>query len=364
MVTIPDESVIIEAVEDAIATRYGVVQTARITAGSGKGLRIQLYYGKGVRSLELGQRATLSSTIIPLANKESSRMNYTKEVVGRTSVSSLSRYHYSGPFSWVYRYREKLGALSKQINEHEGITRSVLLGDRRGISDQLKDEFARTGLSHLLAVSGAHFAVMAAGVLKSLSALSLSRRASQIITIVVCLLYVILTGCPASAVRSLGMLVLLSLNIVLRRRGSVLNSLCLTGLVCLVAKPFWAISLGFSLSVLAVGGIALFARYTTWMIQALIPRLSFRVTTNVALTFVALIMTTPLTSVQFGFISLVAPLSNVLVAPLMMTTLTIALCGAAIAWTSELSASILFACCAQINRVSELLIGLLAQISW
>ena len=361
---LPDTGVDLVAVDDATTTRTSTVQTARIVEGPGRGALIQLTYLNEVKELELGQHARVFDMVLPLTRTASSRMLYARRIIGRCTISRHEEAGYRGVTGPIHRFRANLTSQIETSSEHGSLTRAILLGDRRGIGSDLKEAFARTGLSHVLAVSGSHFAVLVACLLWMGRKAGLDRRILSIGVLVLCICYVVLTGMPPSAIRALGMLMLSSLGIWVLRRGSPLNALACTGTACLVVMPFWSISLGFCLSVLAVAGIGLFARYGSWVLGALFDFLPRRLTSDGALTLTALMVTMPLTSVQFGYLSVVSPLANIAVAPLMMTTLTISFLGVVTTLFNEAVAQNVFDLCALINRVVEYLVIRLSALKW
>ncbi|MCL2818339.1 MAG: ComEC/Rec2 family competence protein [Actinomycetia bacterium] len=356
--------VTVRAVEDAYTSAYGTTQIVKVIEGSMRGMRIQFSYSEGVAPLERGQSASLSDMILPLARTEKSRTLYAKDIIGRAQVSSLDEYHYRGWMSPLYGYRALLAEQNIKIGQYSAITRGVLLGDRRGISDQLNDDLAQAGIRHFLTVSGTHIAVMSAGLIRLLSHTAFTRRQVQCIVLGAATVYVILVGYPSGAIRAMGMAGILFASALVRRRDSPLNSLSLTGMVWLCLDPFSAISLGFTLSVIALSGIIIYAGYGRWVADALLKPLPKKIRDDIALSGVVLAITAPVTSQQFGFISLVGPVANIIVTPLIITTLAIALHAALLFMLAPPIAYKLFEICALINQMTEGIAQYLASLSW
>ena len=354
----------VRAVDDAALTPFGTVQSLQILDGVAAGACIQAEYESSVTPLECGQQGGIVDTILPVARSASSKILLSRSLIGRCRVTQIEDRRYWGVLGALSRFRAQATAQIERSASHGAITRAILLGDRRALTPELKEAFARTGLSHVLAVSGSHFAVLVACLYWIGAKVGLDRRVRSLSIIGICLVYVVLTGLPASALRALGMLVVASTSSWLLRRGSPLNALALTGMVCLVVKPFWSISLGFCLSVCAVGGIALFARYGSWLVGALFEAIPRRFSADGALALTALIATMPLTSLTFGYLSVVAPLANVIVAPLMMATLTVALVGLTVLPFSPAIARVFFQGCALGNRVTEWAVCRLSALPW
>ena len=95
--------------------------------------------------------------------------------------------------------------------ETGGLLGAILLGDRTYLSGQTSLDFSRIGISHVLALSGMHLAILILGIEKLLSLIGISKKARYIITIILTLAYVALTGFSVSVVRAGIMLIIRSL---------------------------------------------------------------------------------------------------------------------------------------------------------
>ncbi|MCL2025008.1 MAG: ComEC/Rec2 family competence protein [Coriobacteriia bacterium] len=355
----------IQAIEDSMAGRFGDSQVVEILDGELAGIKARVNYAHDMVPLELGQRATVNTPVTALRLDEQAHFLLNKGVAGQMSVSKFDDPYYGGVWGWMYAYRAQLVELCDEASAHNAITKGILLGDRRGFrADELNEPFSRAGIGHLLAVSGTHLAIVAAGIITIGTMLGLKRAWIQVVTLMVCSGYVVLTGASPSAVRALGMLAVMSLSIWLFRRNATLNALALTGLVCLFVSPLWAISVSFSLSVCAVGAIGLFTKYGSWYLRHAFSWPSRTVADGVAISIVALIASAPILSATFGFFSMMSPVSNLVVAPLFTATLALALCAAAIAWAIPGAAVMLLAMCGGLNRVTIAITERLSSPSW
>ena len=95
---------------------------------------------------------------------------------------------------------EKLG--SKMSSASGGIASAVLLGDRSGITDPVRRDFSRIGISHLLAISGMHVSFLALALGWILKKIRLGRKAISAITVITMIFYMFLTGLSPSVVRA------------------------------------------------------------------------------------------------------------------------------------------------------------------
>lgn len=155
--------------------------------------------------------------------------------------------------------------LDRHIRGADGRTvlRALVLGDRSGIEAATRDRLARTGLMHLLAVSGLHVLLVGMVLYGLLCPLLIRLGAAwrtmqisrSVVTLAVLTIYVFVAGAGASVVRAVIMTALFIGAAVLQRTAPPLNTLGGAGLVVLAARPTQLFEPGFQLSFAAVAAI-------------------------------------------------------------------------------------------------------------
>ncbi|MCE9561087.1 MAG: ComEC/Rec2 family competence protein, partial [Planctomycetes bacterium] len=133
-----------------------------------------------------------------------------------------------------------------------GLAAALLLGDTAALDRDGWDAYVRTGVVHVLAISGQHLVVLAAFVWVILKLFSVRRRRGAWFVIVVMIGYTLLTGARPSAVRAAVMVCCLCLAIVLRRPVMAANIFALAWLVVLILNPTDPFTAGCQLSFLSV----------------------------------------------------------------------------------------------------------------
>jgi competence protein ComEC len=181
---------------------------------------------------------------------------------------------------------------------------------------ETKDKLSKSGLSHIIAISGSHIVVFSAMLFEVLLFLGLWRKQAQIGAILFTFLYVFLVGLPASAVRAGIMVSLLFLAQILGRQSFNLRTLVLAAFLILFQNPLLLkFDLGFQLSFLAVLGLILMGPvFNHWLNLLFKDRLGF-VRELLAMTFSAQVFTIPLLIYSFGYFSIVSLVSNILAVP-------------------------------------------------
>lgn len=188
------------------------------------------------------------------------------------------------------------------------ILAALLLGDKRKMSADLKEDLNQAGVRHITAISGMHVMILM-GILMYLGlGLGLSRSRSFYFTLLLLGLFIVMIGLPSSAVRAgiMGGFFLLAQK--LGRPQAGVRAVVFAAVGMLAFNPLLLKSdVGFQLSFLAVMGII----YLTPFLQRF---LKFRV---LAMTLAAQIFTLPILIYNFGYFSKVAVLTNVLIVPLL-----------------------------------------------
>ena len=197
------------------------------------------------------------------------------------------------------------------------VVAAMAFGDKSQLTKDLRETYAVTGASHVLALSGLHL-----GIIYTLLSLLLNRRRWQVVSqvvIIVCIwLFVFLVGMSASVVRSAVMLTVYALLSLGHRDKMSVNTLAFAAIVMLLFNPRSLFDIGFQLSFMAVLAILLFYPLFNgvWSQAFLLDHRVFRwVWTMVAVSCAAQIGVAPLIAYYFGRFSNYFLLTNFIVVP-------------------------------------------------
>jgi competence protein ComEC len=225
-------------------------------------------------------------------------------------------------------------------HEYVGVLVALVIGDQRAVSQSDWQVFSRTGISHLVSISGLHI-TMVAGLFASLvyalwrrsffSSLQLplllpAQKAAALAGAGIALLYVLLAGFGVPAQRTLYMLSVVAAALWFGRITSVSHVLCIALAVVLLLDPWAVLWPGFWLSFGAVA-IILYAsvgRTVLHSSEAASARTRWRTTLKEAgyTQYVVTLGLVPLTLLLFGQFSLVSPLANAIAIPLISYLVT------------------------------------------
>lgn len=215
------------------------------------------------------------------------------------------------------------------------VVRAMVLGDKSGLSRDIRKDYSTSGVSHLLALSGLHLGIIYA--LLSLVTFRVRRHwLGQLLTLLAIWGYVMLVGMMPSVVRSACMLTVYSVAIVLGRGTMPVNCWALAAVVMLLVDPMSLWDVGFQMSFLAVLAIIL--------ITPMILKVPFvaKLRSNIvcrwvvdllAVSLAAQVGTSPLIACVFGRVATYGILVNLIAVPLAMLVVWVAVICIMVAWS-------------------------------
>lgn len=229
-----------------------------------------------------------------------------------------------------YRYR-----INRYIEDHikgdsGAFVASITTGQRLNMTDELKEAFNATGLAHILSISGTHFglfSVLLFGIFRFLIRVLPYRllqritiyltpsQAAAILSLPFMFAYLGLSGGSIPAVRSFIMISLFLFGLIINRKGFWLNSLLFAAFILIIYEPEWIFSLSFQLSFLAVLFIG-FSIQKEETPEKDTGGLIRHIRNPLYLSLAASIGTAPLVAYYFHYFSLISPVSNLVIAPL------------------------------------------------
>lgn len=209
---------------------------------------------------QLGMRCVVEGTITPLKDSGYDLSLKKQGYCGHLSVKQI--YTRSWPSTIKSRLLKVRARLIDEVLADEDPLSSSLLGalifGYKTDLGSLKDLFSRVGLSHMLAVSGTHYALAAAIILFLFKKLKASRTALIVAGLVFSGVFYVVTGMSVSTLRACLTAVFIAAFFLVKRRIDLLSVIGVIGTTLLLVNPKNATSLSFQLSFLAVIGIALF----------------------------------------------------------------------------------------------------------
>jgi competence protein ComEC len=212
--------------------------------------------------------------------------------------------------------RDAADLLARVLPAHEaGLAAGMLIGLRDRVDRQVAADFTTSGLSHVVAISGWNIALVGAVILACLR--RLARRPRSVLLVVAIALYTVAAGASPSVVRAalMGGIVLVARES--GRKGAAPAALGLATTGLLVAEPAMIDDAGFRLSVAATAGLLAWATPLDALLRRRAPRRAPGwLLESLGVSLAAQAATLPLVLLDFGRLSLIAPVANLVVAPL------------------------------------------------
>lgn len=309
-------------------TSRGAFFPARLCQAGCPASSLQVYADADVMELRPGDVILLSLT---LSRSDFSRGNsydyYQSKGIfllgyAQDGFTLLERPEIPPVTTWPQYAAEALKeALARAFPEDvSGLMTALVTGDKSLLPTGLYAAFQRSGLSHVVAVSGLHISF-----LTGLMALLLGRRrkAGGIATLLVIFFFAALAGNSPSAFRAAVMASVLSIASMVEREDDKPTTLSAVLTLLLFLCPYAAASVSLQLSFAAMAGIFLIsgplnARWSKGILKGstlpgkLLCKILFFCSGTLSVTLGALLFTTPLAAIHFRSVSLAGPVTNLL----------------------------------------------------
>ena len=194
------------------------------------------------------------------------------------------------------------------------LARALLVADMERIPREMRDDYAASGLAHMLSVSGLHVGIIAVALEICLGAARIARRSAGITSMIAIGVYVAMIGAPPPAVRA-GVMLAVHTGSRLAQRPTSPWAILALGAAAPLAHPRTALDVGWQLSVVGVAALAAAPPVASRLGVAAWNGWRRSVATGFVASAVATLATAPLVAWHFGRVSAIGPVSNLVAAP-------------------------------------------------
>ena len=218
----------------------------------------------------------------------------------------------------IFNFKDKLRNVIEQtlLPPQSSILKAIFLGDKYGLSNELKEKLNISGTRHIVAISGMHMIIMSQILLFLGLAVGLWRQQVFYFVLILLSIYILMIGAPASAIRAGIMAGLLLLAQKAGRLRSADRAVVFAATIMLLINPFLLKSdVGFQLSFIATLSII----YLKPILDEKTNKLPnpYQIKDILTMTLAAQLGTLPILIFHFGRLSLISPLANLLIVPLL-----------------------------------------------
>ena len=238
------------------------------------------------------------------------------------------------------------------------LAKGFVLGEDEGIDAATVEDFRRSGLSHLLAVSGQNVTLLALLALPLLAAFGIPLRQRLLWVLALIAIYVPLTGAGPTIQRAAVMGALGIVATLAGRRSSRFYALALAAGVTLAIDPTIGADVGWQLSFAAVLGILVLARPLAETLRGWLGGGPWQraLAEGVAVTVAATLATAPLIAFHFEVFSTTTLVANVLALPAVAPAMWLGMASAGAAQVPDFPTELL-------NVPNSVLLAYIAQIA-
>ena len=238
--------------------------------------KILLYQSNANQTLKVGQKIALCKPILPTLKATNpyqfdysdylQKQNIYHQVFCKDNdiliIGTIKNFNY-----YLQIIRDKL---SNSFAHHhfqastKSIIDALLLGQRNFIDKDTLTNYSKSGVVHILAISGLHIGILYlffAFVLKPLDKLKYGKGIRLILILSLLWLFAFITGLPASVTRAVTLFSFLSFGNYFNQQTNIFNAVAVSALVLLIFNPNFIFDVGFQLSYAAVISILLFQPY-------------------------------------------------------------------------------------------------------
>ncbi len=311
----------IEAADHTEQAEYGYVLDGRILL-DGKRYHVRTYL-KGNQMLAPGDTVTapFQFRVTTAGGDEEATYHQGNGIYLIAYQRGDAAYSFAGKVPLKYfsvMLREKITGILENCFPGDAVAfaKALLLGQSDEISYDVDTDFKLSGIRHIIAVSGLHVSILYG----FLSVLTAKRRfLTALLGIPVLAVFAAVAGFTPSVVRACIMVGLMMVATAFNREYDPQTALAFSVVVMLLINPLVITSVGFLLSVASVLGIYLFQKPIYAALMGLFGKaagiwgeIAHWFSSSVAVTLGATILTTPLSAIYFGAVSLVGVVTNLL----------------------------------------------------
>ncbi|MBQ3508013.1 MAG: ComEC/Rec2 family competence protein, partial [Clostridia bacterium] len=218
----------------------------------------------------------------------------------------------------------------------KGLPPGLLLGERAYLADEVRRDFSRAGVSHMLAISGLHVTLLFGLLDGLLRLIRISKKFRAVLLATGAVGYLILLGFPPSATRATVMLGVTYLSYLLSSHADPLTSLGLSGALIMAFTPYAVADAGFWMSFLAtLGLVTVMPPVWEWLnrplsgegspLKWLLRRDLFKFISALLVGLIAMSFTLSIVAAVIGEMGILSPVSTLLLTPFCAVILLLSL---------------------------------------
>jgi len=198
----------------------------------------------------------------------------------------------------------------------EGFLEALVFGDEGNIPKDWIDKLNLTGTRHIAAVSGMNITIISSLIFSFALSVGFWRKQSFYLSVFLLSLYILMIGFPVSAIRAGIMAIIFMVAQYFGRLSSATRAIVFAAVLMLFFNPYLLrFDVGFQLSFLAILGMVYIGPNFTDLLKKFPNITVFSVRETLSATLAAQVFTLPILIYNFGRVSLISPIVNILIVP-------------------------------------------------
>ena len=276
------------------------------------------------RELSAGSRVRVIGRVSRFENDAYGRSRVLRGELRKVKAVRIVSIDGGSPGPLLRLRNELLAAIAPATDPARSLIAGVVCGRSSELRAQPAGEwFSVTGTAHLIAVSGSHLAVVGFVIEGALQKTRCSRGLQRALLAVTLVAYAAFTGASPSAVRACCMVAATLVANGAGRRRHGISALFVTMSIFVLLRPTVLFEMGFQLSCASVLAILCFCPYAIYALGELgVPS---GVASMLSVTLCSQLATLPITIPAFGTFSLIAPLANAVIGPVVSVLLAVSI---------------------------------------
>lgn len=246
-------------------------------------------------------------------------------LVTTNKIEKVEKGKYNKLLILINRINQKIVHNANQILEKEeaSLLTGILIGNKENLNKDIQESFRASNLSHMLAVSGAHVTYVILGITIILEKSKINKKISKVITIIILIIFIFLTGTTPSVTRACIMTIYIIFGSLIYKKPNILASISASILIILIINPYKILDVGMQLSYGGTLGIILLNKILEEKIKIselkikLINKLLANVKQMLIVSISANLIIFPIIAVHYNTISLTFFISNILAGPIL-----------------------------------------------
>ena len=203
--------------------------------------------------------------------------------------------------------------------ENSKVCLGIMIGNTNDISDDIKDAFRKSSLTHMLAVSGAHVSYIIAGISLCVSKININKKIKNVIIIIILIFFAILTGGTPSVQRACIVACLVLISEIVYKQPDIVNNLSLAFIIIVLQNPYNICDSGMLMSFAGTIGIIYFHSSAKNVDNSKnrMEKLLIKIKQSCIVTISANLVILPISMYNYNICSLTFILSNLIASPIL-----------------------------------------------